>query len=189
MSLTNLADYEKAKADLGEALDINPKLRALTQLVEARHLILAGKITEGLGKLNKTMALDKTNPQILFLAARGAMDAGNLTTAVQCLTLAIPYCPDIGEVRLGLGWLYAIGPVGTPKQAVENAETAVRLSGGQDWNSLSALAAAHARAKNFEKAMAVAEAAVLVSPTFMVETCRAWQSQYELNQEIKRLWK
>ena len=98
--------------------------------------------------------------------------------------------PDEVELRLGLAWIYATSAGARENRvAVENAEAAVRLSAGCDWCAIAALAAAHARVKDFEKATAEGEAAVRLAPESAAEQCRGWQARLASKQPLLRQWK
>lgn len=190
MSRATLDDFENARADLAEAADADAKFKFLTEAIDARCKIRAGDTAEGNKQMNRALSQSKNDPRVLMLAARGALDRGDHTAAARYLNLAVPTCPDETELRLGLAWVYVSSPgAGASRVALEHAEAAVRLTAGHDWSALGALAAAHARRKDFAKALAGSEAAVRVAPAEAAEQCRTWQAQLAVKQPIQRLWK
>ena len=74
------------------------------------------------------------------------------------------------------------------RAALAHAKAACTLTGGADWQSLTALAAAHARLKNFAAAELALSRAAQLAPAEYAGQCAQWQAAIDKRQPLQRDW-
>jgi serine/threonine protein kinase/Tfp pilus assembly protein PilF len=158
--------------DLGVALRDRGKVDAaipfFRRAIEANGTLMAPRLNLGIALMGKrdlaggieafrgATELDKTSVDAHVLLGAALQEKGDAGEAIAAYRAAIRLGPNHSRAHNNLAWLLATGPdrVRDGKQAVEHAARACELTGWKDPVCLNALAAAHAEAGDFDRAVA-----------------------------------
>jgi tetratricopeptide (TPR) repeat protein len=148
-------DHKRAIADFDEAIRLGPDGAEAHKHRGALHYLTEG-FSEAVADYTRAIELDSTDPSSYFHRAAAHKAAGNYLLALADYRVAVQRDPDNAYHAAGLAWLLATCPQAQyrdGKKAVEYATKACHLTNWSDIESVDTLAAAHAEAENFEKAI------------------------------------
>lgn len=166
-SLAAKGDSRGAINDLNRALQLQPLPAGYTTRAAA-HFDLGDNL-RALEDLSAALQLDPQLFDAYELRGRVQQKAGDHAAAVQDFSRAVELVgtadtPASRELRMNLAWLLATSPnsqVWNGSRAVQLAKAVCEADRYQDPEMIFVLAAAHARAGNFEEAKRVAQRASL----------------------------
>ena len=157
--------YADAEAQLRIAVGLND-LNALAHMNLGSALCAQGKLDEGIGHLERALALDPTRKETFGLLGEAYGSQGKSALAVNYFTRAIEVLPDNPFLLRRVAWELAVSPdagVRDGARAVDLAERAVSITGHQDAISLDTLGAAYAEQRRFTAAVAAAHEALALA--------------------------
>jgi tetratricopeptide (TPR) repeat protein len=164
-SLLARGETREAIVQCREALDHDPTaVKASVILGEA--LATEGQPEEALAPLRRALDLQPDNAQAHFHLGLVLGELGRSRPAIDHLDEAVRLRPDDVAMLGQMAWLLATSPNASMRdgaRAVELANRAVKLSGGQQPHPFDALAAALAEAGQFPAAIAAAEQAATLA--------------------------
>ncbi len=149
----------------GRLHDAERELREAVRLKEtsaAAHanlgpvLCAIGKCEEGIGHLQRALALDPEYTPALGNLAEAYAASGNRALAAEQFALAVKASPDDSFLLNRLAWLLATSPedsIRNGPRAVALAEKSVAITKRQDTMSLETLSAAYAEVGRFDDAL------------------------------------
>ncbi|MEQ1908368.1 MAG: hypothetical protein ABMA15_06070, partial [Vicinamibacterales bacterium] len=120
-----------------------------------------------LDHFREALRLDPTYGEAHYNMGSLSRSGGRLSEAVDHLRQAVRFKPDLAPAVASLAWLLATSAdraILNPTEALALAERAVTLTGRGDAGMLDILAAAYASASQFERAIAISEAALTLKP-------------------------
>jgi tetratricopeptide (TPR) repeat protein len=159
-------EFDKAIEDFDRALDLNPKLE-LAYRNRGWAWLNKKDYDKAIADFNKAIPLISKDPETLSivhrLIAQSRDKKGEYDKALDGYKEAIKINPKFVLAYNELAWLLATccdAKYRDGKEAVKNANQAVKLDDGKDWNLIDTLAAAYAESGDFSNAVAQQEKAV-----------------------------
>lgn len=160
LALIAQGQLERATAEFQEAVRLSPEYaEAHNNLGAVLHF--AGRLDEAGRHYRLAASLRPDNAEAAGNLARLLLQQGNREEAVEHFRRAIKVNPEFAPALAGLAWVRATsdGPLSDPKEAVDLAERADRLTAHKDPAVLDALAASYAATGAFDRAVDVARRA------------------------------
>ena len=149
-----------------QALRINPGYApAHNNLGNA--LLGRGHPAEALQEFREALRLDASNAEAHYNVGSMLRSQGELAEAADRFREALRLKPDFIAAAASLAWVLATAPdarLRDADEAVRLAERAADLAGRRDASALDVLAAAHASAGSFDRAIALCEQALTMQP-------------------------
>jgi protein O-mannosyl-transferase len=201
-ALASRPDYAEAHNNLGnafvragqmdnaivqyqEALAIKPDYGD-AQINLGNALLQQGRLDEAIAHYQKALARNPDDPEIHDHLANALLQRGRAEEAIVHYRKALAIKPDTADIQNKLAWLLATSPQASLRdgnQAVELAQKANQLTGGENPVVLCTLAAAYAEAGRFVEAVATAQHALqLAGAQSNTELADELQSQLKLYQ-------
>ncbi len=165
IDLLSAGRFAEAEAQLRVAVGLDD-LNAHAHMNLGSALCAQDKLDEGIGHLERSLALDPARKETYGLLGNAYASRGQSALAVKYFTRAIEMLPDNPFLLRRVAWELTMSPdagVRDPAKAVDLAERAVRLTGGQDVISLDTLAAAYAEQQRFTAAVAAEREAIALA--------------------------
>jgi len=187
-----LRDFEAALADFDASLRLEPKM-AMGYTGRAMARVELADYSQAEVDFSKALAADDKSPLPWFERARMWMRRHNANAAVSDLTETLKRDPKHLDAMIFLATLLACGPDDTPrdgKRAVELATAACEQTRKSDFRAVEALAAAHAEAGDFPRAIEQQEKALEIlsragTPEGAKAAARSRLSQYKASRPIR----
>ena len=191
MALAGKGQTNEAIAQFEKALKRKPDL-AEAHFTLATLLVSAGRPDQAILHYRQALELDPA-----FVAAHCGLaavlaDGGRLDEAIAHYRQALKLKPDHAWAMNNLAWLRATTPEASlrnAKEAIELAEQASRLAGGNAPDVLDTLAAAYAEAGRFAEAKQIVRRALALAEkqkdTAMVEILQARLRLYEASRRVR----
>jgi tetratricopeptide (TPR) repeat protein len=165
-ALTVAGRLDEAIGQYRQALQIRPDY-ALAHNNLGNVLLRRGDPNEALQQFREALRLDPSNAEAHYNVGSVLRSRGDLAEAAVQFRQALQLKPDWVPAVASLAWLLATAPDASLRnatQAIRFAEQAADLTGRQDASALDVLAAAYAAAGQFDRAVAVSEAALGMKP-------------------------
>jgi tetratricopeptide (TPR) repeat protein len=159
--LFQVGQLDKAIRHLQRALEIQPGL-VMAHLNLGTALIQKGRVEEGIVHFQKAVELKPADAQAHNDLANALLQTGQVREALAHYQKSLESQPNNPQILANLAWMLATcreASVRNGTGAVELAQRANQLSGGQDAVILRTLAAAYAEAGRFAEAIATAQRA------------------------------
>jgi tetratricopeptide (TPR) repeat protein len=177
---------DEAAAQYREAIALDPdSAEAHNNL--GRVLVGEGRLTEAVGHLNRALLVRPTYADAHFNLADALARQGLASAAIRHYRDALHERLDWPPALVGLSWILSSDrdpAVRRPDEAVQLAKRAIKASSGDDPTVLDALAAAHASAGQFDKAVTTATTALTVATRAgATDLARAIERRLELYRE------
>jgi tetratricopeptide (TPR) repeat protein len=167
MVLTQKGEMDKAIAYYRRAIEINPAyFDARNNLGSA--LLQAGRLTDAIAEYEMALRLDPRSARAHNNLAAALVQKGRVAAAVRHYEKVLEIDPDHVKAHNSLAWLLATSADPAIRQgarAVQLADRANQLSGGENPLILRTLAAAHAEAGQFDDASQTAQRALDLAAT------------------------
>ena len=166
--------YKQAVADFIKARRLDRGELAVVHAARGYIYALTGDRRRGMTEFGKAIEEDKSFYLTYIYRSRVLASSGEHPKAVADLGEATRLAPDDPMAFRESAWLLATCPKSdcrNGEKAVQHAEKACELAGGQDWSFLIVLAAAHAEAGDLTAATEKAKAAAELAPADMKPTC------------------
>jgi tetratricopeptide (TPR) repeat protein len=157
IALSRTGKLDEAVESLTQSVAIRPA-NAMAQSNLAAALIEKGQTDAAVEHIRKALEADPEFSDAHNMLGIVLARAGKLDEAVTHLEKAVANTPDSPEYRFNLGRILAAG--GRFADAIPHLERAVKLSGGEELQSLEMLAAMYAEVGQFAQAAAVARRAL-----------------------------
>jgi Tfp pilus assembly protein PilF len=154
-TLAALGRLEEAEGECRAGLELEPNNAVLVNNL-GRIVMLRGRRTDAIGQFRRALALDPRYAEPHYNLGRAAADAGNAVEAAAELRRAVLLLPDWPLAQIELAALLSSSPderVLDPEHAVQLAERAAALTGGNDARTLDVLGMAYAAAGQFDRAV------------------------------------
>ena len=164
-ALVNLGQIEEAAFECSRTLELNPDFLEVYSTV-ARILAGRGQMDDAIGLLHTALKIKPDDAEARYNLGIFLYQKGRLSEAMAQWNELIHIQPEYVPVLNEVAWALATDPEASVRdgtRAVELAQRAVKLSGGQEPNFLDTLAAAQAEAGQFAEAVKTAEQAVAVA--------------------------
>jgi tetratricopeptide (TPR) repeat protein len=169
-----IADYTRAIEAMPDDAELyRARAHALQQLDEYER---------ALSDLDRSIQIAPNVAQGYSQRGNLLADRADFSRALDDFKQALTLDPKLADAHCGLAWIKATCPDDRLRDAFEalaSAHTAVKLSAPDDYLTLDVLAAAHANAGEFDKAIAVEEQAINAAPADAVPSMRARLNLYE----------
>lgn len=159
-------DLETALQDYRRAIELDPKL-AVAQRGCGRACHLLRQLEEALAHYDEALRLAPDDAYAAACRADLLTDLGRYAEAAAQYEQAIELDPESGQAYGSSAWLLATCPdasVRNPDVAIERANKAIELTGGEEAVAFDALAAAQASAGDFPAAMQAVRQALHLAP-------------------------
>jgi tetratricopeptide (TPR) repeat protein len=164
--LAALGRMDEAVADYTQALESLPDDAALLRARSHAYQRL-GDFSRATTDLTRALQLEPKNPDVFTQRGGMAAEQGNFEQAQEDFRRALAIDPSWVDAHRSLAWLQATCPdkrFRNAEQALASAEKAAELSPPDDYLILDTLAAAHACAGNFQKAVAFEKKSLASAP-------------------------
>jgi tetratricopeptide (TPR) repeat protein len=141
----------------------DPGLPALAHMYLGSALAAQGKVREGIDVLEKARALNPALGETHAFLGEAYASQGRLVEAAESFDRAVAALPDVPPLLDRAARLRATSRDAAARDgviAVQYAERAVQLTGGNSWSVLDTLAAAYAEAGRFAEARATIRRAI-----------------------------
>ena len=125
-----------------------------------------GRFDESIEQLRAALRIDASNAAARTNLAGALVSRGHVRDATVEYRSALVARPDLIEPLTSLAWILATAPdaaIRRPAEAVQLAERAAALTNRADLRALDTLAAAHAAAGDFRRAVEIAESALQIA--------------------------
>jgi len=125
-----------------------------------------GRFDESIEQLRAALRIDASNAAARTNLAGALVSRGHVRDATVEYRSALAARPDLIEPLTSLAWILATAPdaaIRRPAEAVQLAERAAALTNRADLRALDTLAAAHAAAGDFRRAVEIAESALQIA--------------------------
>jgi len=125
-----------------------------------------GRFDESIEQLRAALKIDASNAAARTNLAGALVSRGQVRDAMAEYRSALATRPDLIEPLTSLAWILATSPdaaIRRPAEAVQLAERAAALTNRADLRALDTLAAAHAAAGDFRRAVEIAESALQIA--------------------------
>jgi tetratricopeptide (TPR) repeat protein len=164
--LTFAGRIDEAIAEYREALRLRPEYAQAHNNLGG-ILFRLGRLDEAQRHLGDAVRIDPSSADARDNLGRLHAHRKDVTAAIAQFREAIRLRPEWAAPHAELAWLLATAPGGRgrdPAEAVALASRAAQLTGERDQVALDVLAAAHAAAGDFGRAIEIAEAALKLAP-------------------------
>jgi tetratricopeptide (TPR) repeat protein len=173
---------DEAVADYTRAIEALPDDAELYR-ARAHALQRLDKFENAMADLDRAIQAAPRDAQSYTQRANLLADRGEYARALDEFTQSLAIDANQAETHRGIAWLKATCPDERYRDAFEAlsaARAAIKLSPQGDYLTLDALAAAHANASEFDKAVAIQQQAISAAPA---DAARAMQARLELYQQ------
>lgn len=175
-----LGQYDKAIADYRRVLQLSPNdFGAFTSLGHA--YFVQKDYNQAIAYYDRAVQLQPQSAEALANRGDAYQRNGQWDRAGADYLAAAELDENLGRVYQSGAWLLATCPIAEfrdPERAVAYAERAVKLDGDSNYQYLDTLAAAYARASDFEKAKSTITRAIEKAPEADKEVLRKRQALY-----------
>ena len=164
-ALSRKGQNEEAMIHYEEAIKLQPNY-ADAYYNRGNTLFAEGRIDEAMADWEKTLQIRPNDADAHTCLGNALLRRGSVREAVAHYEQAIALAPEDPHSRINIAWVLATSPDASIRdgiKAVEFAQRAVELSGGQDPNFLRTLAAAYAESGRFPEAITTAKQAILIA--------------------------
>lgn len=172
-----LDELQSLEADLFEAKDANPELKGLVQAINIWLAIVKDPDANELKSLKTIVRENKSDPRVLMIASRIAIESKKPTDSLKYLNNALDANGDEFEIKNAILWLKLSQQ--TTKKIVAAAEEMVRLSAGEDWRAYLGLSLAHTLSKNEKAALDALEKARKIAPKSAYDIIDVWRDDHK----------
>lgn len=165
-ALTLAGRPDEAIGQYQQALQIRPDY-ALAHNNLGSVLLRLGHPDEALQHFREALRLDPSNTEAHYNVGSVLRSRGDLSGALGQFRQAVQLTPDWAPAVASLAWLLATAPDAALRdadEAIRFAERAADLTGRRDASALDLLAAAYAAAGQFDRAVALSQAALGLKP-------------------------
>ena len=168
----NLADALSRKGQSAEAIiHYDEAIKSQPNYAEAYYnrgniLFAEGRIDEAMADWEKTLQIRPGDADAHTCLGNALLRRGSVKEAVAQYENAIALAPEDPHSRINMAWVLSTAPDASIRdgiKAVEFAEQAMELSGGNDPNLLRTLAAAYAESGRFSEAITTARQAMMTA--------------------------
>jgi tetratricopeptide (TPR) repeat protein len=168
----NLADALSRKGQPDEAIvHYEEAIKSQPNYADAYYnrgsiLFAEGRIDEAMADWEKTLQIRPDDADAHTCLGNALLRRGSVKEAVTQYENAIALAPEDPHSRINMAWVLATAPdesIRNGIKAVEFAQQAMELSGGNDPNFLRTLAAAYAESGRFSQAIATARQAMMTA--------------------------
>jgi len=168
----NLADALARKGQPDEAMvHYEEAIRLQPNYADAYYnrgnvLFAEGRIDEAMADWEKTLQIRPDDADAHTCLGNALLRRGSLKEAVAQYENAIALAPEDPHSRINMAWVLATAPDASIRdgiKAVEFAQQAMELSGGNDPKFLRTLAAAYAESGRFSEAITTAKQAMMIA--------------------------
>jgi tetratricopeptide (TPR) repeat protein len=168
----NLADALSRKGQPDEAIvHYEEAIKLQPNYADAYYnrgniLFAEGRIDEAMADWEKTLQIRPDDADAHTCLGNALLRRGSVNEAVAQYENAIALAPEDPHSRINMAWVLATAPDASIRdgiKAVEFAEQAVELSGGNDPKFLRTLAAAYAESGRFSEAITTAQQAMMTA--------------------------
>jgi len=169
-----IADYTRAI----EGLPDDAELRR----ARAHALQQQGQFEPALRDLDRSIHIAPNEAQGYVYRGSLLAERCDYRRALEDFSKAMSLDPQMGDAHRGLAWIKATCPderLRDAFQALAAANMAVKLASPEDYSALDVLAAAHANAGEFDKAIAVQQGAINAAPREAVAPMQARLHRYQ----------
>ena len=184
-TLTLLGRLDAAVEEYQRALAIRPDY-ALAHNNLGDALLRLGRVDAAEEQFWEAIRLDAGYAEAHYNLASLFRSRGEVAEAVAALRRAVQLKADFVPAVSGLAWLLATArdpALRDPDQAIRLAELATDLTGRKDASALDILAAAHAAANQFDRAIAASQEALGLNPSdALAAAIRQRQERYRQHQ-------
>jgi tetratricopeptide (TPR) repeat protein len=159
--LVQTKQVDEAIVHFRKALELQPNVAGAHNNL-ANALLGKGEVDEAIAHFETALRLEPNLAQAHNNLANAFLQKGRLAEAVAHYQAAVAALPGNPYLLSNLAWILATSPEASVRngpRAVELAQQAVRLSGGNDPSMLGTLAAAYAEAGRFPEAIATVQEA------------------------------
>lgn len=184
--LTALGRMQAAVADYNRAIETIPNETAL-YLARAQALQRLCDFAGAAADLDRALKLSPNDAGTLTQRGNLAAEQGEFAAAERDFRAAIAANPNLVDAHRSLAWLQATCPdqrFRNAEEALSSAERAVQLSTTRDYQALEALAAAHACAGRFDRAIELQQQALSLAPHDLSDVLVERLSQYQSGKSI-----
>jgi tetratricopeptide (TPR) repeat protein len=185
--LVTQGKIEEAVVDYTRALE-TAKTDAEIYNSRAHALQQLGRFDEAIQDLKQSLEIDPKAAATFTQRANLLAERGDYENALADFKKSLELDAAAVETHRGLAWLRSTCPVDGHRdafEALEAARNAVKLSEPDDYLTLEALAAAHANADEFDKAIDAQRRAISHAPPAATEEFKRRLALYELRQPYR----
>lgn len=182
-----LGQFAEAVEDYSQALKLKPDDHgSLVSRASARRQL--GKLEDGLRDISQALQIQPDYAPAYCERAEIEMGLGQWQAAAEDFRTAARTDAKLGRAFRGVAWLMATCPelkFRNSKLAIEAAEKAIELDGGEDSRTLDVLAAAQANMGEFEKAQVTIQKAIQLAPQELQAPLQARMRLYAAKQPYR----
>ena len=163
-ALTTRGRAHEALPYLQRAIELNPDVPE-THYHLGIALQASGKPNQAIAAWQRVLDLDPTTTNTYFLLGTALKQVGRTREAVECLREVVSRNPSRTEALQALAWILATNSdvdLRDPAEAIVHADRAAELTERRDAIVLDTLAASYAAAGQFERAVTVAQEAIVL---------------------------
>jgi tetratricopeptide (TPR) repeat protein len=187
--LAALGRLEEAVGDYNQALESLPND---AQLYRGRAYAYQqlGDFSKSATDFDRALEIAPNDPDTMTQRGNLLAEQGNFVPAIADFRKALAIDPHWAEAHRSLAWLHATCPdpdFQDPRAAIEAAEQAAQLATPNDYLTLDTLAAAHASARNFDKAKQVQLQAIANAPPEAIAPLKQRLSLYRGGQVFRNV--
>jgi tetratricopeptide (TPR) repeat protein len=180
-------DYESAISDYTQTIELTPD--DYDAYIRRGHAYFhLRRFREALADYDRAAELKPDEVEAIVNRGDAQRNLGQWREAAQNYQQAVTLDNRSGHAYRSVAWLMATCPEEKYRKgqlAVQAAERAVQLDGGEDFTYLDTLAAAYANAGEFEKAQQTMPFAIKAAPDHQKETLRRRLELYKANQPYR----
>lgn len=187
-----LRQFDECEKAAVSAADLEKSLATVVQAIRGRAALLQGKKIEAAGLLGKISKKVSDDPRLLILQARIELDQGGYAAALRQLKQAEERGADSVEMGIALALIYATAPVKSATDGGKARAYAAQACEATLWRNsraLLALAAAHARLKDYEAAAEILDRAAAAAPPEEEKNFAAWKASVAQSDVLTFPWK
>ncbi len=180
-------DYESAISDYTQTIELTPD--DYDAYIRRGHAYFhLRRFREALADYDRAAELKPNEVEAIVNRGDAQRNLGQWREAAQNYQQAVTLDNRSGHAYRSVAWLMATCPEDKYRKgqlAVQAAERAVQLDGGEDFTYLDTLAAAYANAGEFEKAQQTMPFAIKAAPDHQKETLRRRLELYKANKPYR----